>query len=191
MPRRLERVGICSTSALAPLQAPRLCETAFGAVFGVNGCRFQCCSSVQSLFLRSFSSRAPSQHRAVTPDHLALSHHVHRRIMCHSDPDSAHFPMCMRGWVTCILAEESATPTQTKPNHTWPGPGPPSQAQLKKALPSQKSSFSFSSLRFLSSWAAPRCPHCLHDTMMVDGGSATGGLADGWGNRGFGGMFPV
>lgn len=33
VPHRLERVGICSMSALAPLQALRLCETAFGAVF--------------------------------------------------------------------------------------------------------------------------------------------------------------
>lgn len=33
VPHWLERVGICSTSALAPIQALRLCETAFGAVF--------------------------------------------------------------------------------------------------------------------------------------------------------------
>ena len=130
-----------STSAPVRLQALRLCERA--NCREVNGCRFQCCSSAQSLVLcvgRGGGGCTTSQQSAATPDHLAFKP---------PRPQTDYVPLrtqlCSRlhvhAWITDLYPSKEKCCTNLKPNPNYirPSPGSPSQAQLKKALPSQNS----------------------------------------------------
>lgn len=128
----------CTTQALAPLQALRLC---------VNVCTPCMCDhvlqrsvwllfsvllvSAVSIFME-FICYGTSQQTTVTPDHLAFKPQHPHGIMCRSNPNFSLLTSpcaCVDGWL--YPGREIATPHQHQlklnPNHIQPSPGNPAK----------------------------------------------------------------
>lgn len=122
---------------------------------------FQCCASVQSIHMEDLAALTPG----IRSTHLHLC-------MCNSICPCSY--MCTCRWMTVSWQWSY----NTKPNSS---PGKTSQAQLKKALPSQTVQLAHLS-EFLGSplvkhdWT--HCPPCLHEVEMEHGVSAFRGR--GW-----------